>query len=312
MECGYKMFLIHKDKTSNHENKLIYAILIIIITMVTEVVGGIISNSLALLSDAGHMFTDFISLLLSWLAYKVAMRKSDACRSYGYHRFQVVAAFINGLTLFGIAILIILESIKRFVSPEKVCWKIMMSVAVLGLVANVVSFFLLYRKNESNLNLKSAVLHVIGDLLGSVAAIIASVVIMFTSWEIVDPLLSVFVSIIILGGAYRIIKNSGHILLEGTPDNVNPDRIRASVCENIPEVLDVHHIHIWSLTTDHPIMTMHIKLDKTIVDNNLKYSQVVVSVKKLLSENFNIIHVTIEAEYDNCADDSVMIETAHN
>ena len=306
------MSLIHKNKPSNHENKLIYAILIIIITMIVEVVGGVISNSLALLSDAGHMFTDFISLLLSWLAYKVAMRKSDSCRSYGYHRFQVVAAFINGLTLFGIAILIILESIKRFFSPEQVCWEIMMFVAVLGLIANVVSFFLLYRKNESNLNLKSAVLHVVGDLLGSVAAIIASIIIMFTSWQIMDPLLSVFVSIIILGSAYRIIKNSGHILLEGTPDTVNPDKIRQAICESITEVLDVHHIHIWSLTTDHPIMTMHVKLDKAAVTNNLKYSQVLVSIKKLLSKDFCIIHVTIEAEYDNCADDSVMIEAAHN
>ena len=306
------MSLIHENKSANHENKLIYAILIIIFTMVIEVIGGIISNSLALLSDAGHMFTDFISLLLSWLAYKVAMKKSDSCRSYGYHRFQVVAAFINGLTLFGIAILIILESIKRFFSPEQVCWEIMMSVAVLGLIANVISFFILYRKNESNLNLKSAVLHVVGDLLGSVAAIVASIVIMFTSWQIVDPLLSVFVSIIILGGAYKIIKNSGHILLEGTPDNVDPDKIRNSICESISEVLDVHHIHIWSLTTDHPIMTMHVKLDKTNVTNNLKYSQVLVSIKRLLSTNFNITHVTIEAEYDNCADDSVMIETAHN
>ncbi|AHC38892.1 cation diffusion facilitator family transporter [Ehrlichia muris] len=306
------MSLIHKSKPSSHENKLIYAILIIIITMVIEVVGGIISNSLALLSDAGHMFTDFISLLLSWLAYKVAMRKSDSCRSYGYHRFQVVAAFINGLTLFGIAILIILESIKRFFSPEKVCWEIMISVAVLGLIANVVSFFLLYRKNENNLNLKSAVLHVVGDLLGSVAAIVASVVIMFTSWQVVDPLLSVFVSIIILGGAYRIIKNSGHILLEGTPDNMSPDKIRKAVCENITEVLDVHHIHIWSLTTDHPIMTMHVKLNKAAVTDDLKYSQILVSIKKLLSKDFGIVHVTIEAEYDNCADDSVMIEAAHN
>ena len=170
------MSLIHKNKPSNHGNKLIYAILIIIITMIVEVVGRVISNSLALLSDVGYMFTDFISLLLSWLAYKVAMRKSDSCHSYGYHRFQIVATFINGLTLFGIAILIVLESIKRFFSPEQVCWEIMMFVAVLGLIANVVSFFLLYRKNESNLNLKNAVLHVVGDLLGSVAIIIASII----------------------------------------------------------------------------------------------------------------------------------------
>ncbi|GAT79061.1 cation diffusion facilitator transporter family protein [Ehrlichia ruminantium] len=306
------MSLIHKDKPSCHENKLVYAIFIIIITMMIEVIGGIASNSLALLSDAGHMFTDFVSLLLSWLAYKVAMKKSDSWRSYGYHRFQVVAAFTNGLTLLGIALLIILESVKRFFAPEQVRWEIMISVAILGLIANIASFFLLYRKNESNLNIKSAVLHVIGDLLGSVTAIAASIIIMFTSWEVVDPLLSVLVSIIILGSAYKIIKNSGHILLEGTPDNINPSEIRDAIYKNIPEILDVHHIHIWSLTTDHPIMTMHVKLSEVTVTDSSEYSRILISVKKLISQRFGIIHVTIEAEYDSCADDSVMIETAHN
>ena len=155
-------------------------------------------------------------------------------------------------------------------------------------------------------------LHVIGDLLGSITAIVASIIIMFTSWQVVDPLLSVLVSIIILGSAYKIIKNSGHILLEGTPDNINPFEIRDAIYENIPEILDVHHIHIWSLTTDHPIMTMHVRLSEVTVTDSSEYSRILVSIKKLISQRFGIIHVTIEAEYDSCADDSVMIETAHN
>ncbi|GHM58394.1 MAG: cation efflux protein [Candidatus Mesenet longicola] len=294
------MTAIHNGKHSSHSKSLIYAIIIIAVTAVLEVVGGVISNSLALLSDAGHMLTDLISLILSWFAYKVATKKSDLKRSYGYHRIQVVAAFVNGLTLFLISGIIIFESIKRFISPVNINWQIMFSIATIGLIANILAFFLLYKKDEDNLNIKSAVLHITGDILGSLAAIAASFIIMYTNWQIVDPILSVFVSIVILRSAYKIVKHSCHILLEGTPKNINPDEVKSKVIQIIPEVIDVHHVHIWSLTENYLIITAHIK-----VCQGINYNDTIYNVKKLLCDIFSIAHATVEIEYDQCVDDKL-------
>ncbi|WP_339045814.1 cation diffusion facilitator family transporter [Candidatus Mesenet endosymbiont of Agriotes lineatus] len=294
------MTAIHNGKHSSHSKSLIYAIIIIAVTAVLEVAGGVISNSLALLSDAGHMLTDLISLILSWFAYKVATKKSDLKRSYGYHRLQVVAAFVNGLTLFLISGVIIFESIKRFISPVNINWQIMFSIATIGLIANILAFFLLYKKDEDNLNIKSAVLHITGDILGSLAAIAASFIIMYTNWQIVDPILSVFVSIVILRSAYKIVKHSCHILLEGTPKNINPDEVKSKIVQIIPEVIDVHHVHIWSLTENYLIITAHIK-----VGQGINYNDTVYNVKKLLCDIFSITHATVEIEYDQCVDDKL-------
>ncbi|WP_339048176.1 cation diffusion facilitator family transporter [Candidatus Mesenet endosymbiont of Phosphuga atrata] len=294
------MTAIHNGKHSSHSKSLIYAIIIIAVTAVLEVVGGVISNSLALLSDAGHMLTDLISLILSWFAYKVATKKSDLKRSYGYHRIQVVAAFVNGLTLFLISGIIIFESIKRFISPVNIDWQIMFFTAILGLIANILAFFLLYRKDEDNLNIKSAVLHIIGDILGSLAAITASFIIMYTNWQMADPILSVFVSIVILRSAYKIVKHSFHILLEGTPKNINSNEVKNKIIEVIPEVIDVHHVHIWSLTENYFIITAHIK-----VGQEINYNDTIYNVKKLLCDIFSIAHATVEIEYDQCVDDKL-------
>ncbi len=177
------MTAVHNGKHSAAQSKrLIYSIIIVAITMFMEIVGGIISHSLALLSDAGHMLTDLFALVLSWLAHRISAKKSDLQRSYGYHRLQIIAAFVNGLTLFLIAVIIIIESIKRFIFPVNVEWKVMLIIATLGLISNIIVFFILHSKCESNINIKSAVLHVIGDILGSVAAILASIIIMLTGW----------------------------------------------------------------------------------------------------------------------------------
>lgn len=294
------MTAIHNGKHSSHSKFLVYAIIIIAVTAILEVIGGVLSNSLALLSDAGHMLTDLISLILSWFAYRIATKKSDLKRSYGYHRLQVVAAFVNGLTLFLISGVIIFESIERFISPVNINWQIMFSVAILGLIANILAFFLLYRKNEDNLNIKSAVLHIIGDMLGSLAAIAASLIIMYTDWQIADPILSIFVSIVILRSAYKIVKHSCHILLEGTPENINPDEVKNKIIQEIPEVIDVHHVHIWSLTENNFIITIHIKVGQEVNYNNTIYN-----VKKLLYDIFSIAHATVEIEYDQCVDDKL-------
>lgn len=296
------MTSVHNGKHSAAQSKrLIYSIIIIAITMFMEIVGGIVSHSLALLSDAGHMLTDLFALILSFVAHKFSAKKSDLQRSYGYHRLQIIAAFVNGLTLFFIALIIIVESIKRFIFPVNVEWKIMLVIATLGLIANIIVFFILHSKCESNINIKSAVLHVIGDILGSIAAILASVVIMFTGWQIVDPILSIFVSVIILNSGYKILKNSCHILLEGTPDGISTEEIKDKVKSAIPEVIDVHHIHAWSLSDNYFIITMHAKIKRSA-----KHTDTLYEIKKILLNQFEIAHSTVEIEYDECADDKVL------
>ncbi|WP_168464826.1 cation diffusion facilitator family transporter [Wolbachia endosymbiont of Ctenocephalides felis wCfeT] len=296
------MTAVHNGKHSAAESKrLIYSIIIVAITMFMEIVGGIISNSLALLSDAGHMLTDLFALVLSWAAHKFSAKKSDLQRSYGYHRLQIISAFVNGLTLFLIAIVIMFESVKRFIYPVNVEWKIMMTVATLGLISNIIVFFILHSKCENNINIKSAVLHVIGDILGSIAAILASIIIMFTGWQIIDPILSVFVSVIILNSGYKILKNSCHILLEGTPDGICTEKIKDRITLELPEVIDVHHIHAWSLSDNYLIITMHAK-----VTQSAKHTDVLYEIKKILLNQFAIAHSTVEIEHDECVDHKIL------
>jgi len=235
------------------------------------------------------------------VAHRFSAKKSDLQRSYGYHRLQIIAAFVNGLTLFLIAVIIIIESIKRFIFPVNVEWKIMLMIATLGLIANIVVFFILHSKCESNINIKSAVLHVIGDILGSVAAILASIIIMLTGWQIVDPILSVFVSVIILNSGYKILKNSCHILLEGTPEGISAEEIKSEIVSKLPEVIDVHHIHAWSLSDNYFIITMHAQIKRSVQHTDILYG-----IKKILLDKFEIAHSTVEIEYDECADDKIL------
>ncbi|OWZ25617.1 cation diffusion facilitator family transporter [Wolbachia endosymbiont of Wuchereria bancrofti] len=296
------MTAVHNGKHSAAESKrLIYSIIIVAITMFTEIAGGIISHSLALLSDAGHMLTDLFALALSWIAHKFSAKKSDLQRSYGYHRLQIIAAFVNGLTLFLIAVIIIIESVKRFIFPINIEWKIMLIIATLGLVANIIVFFILHDKCESNINIRSAVLHVIGDILGSVAAILASIIIMLTGWQIVDPILSIFVSVIILNSGYKILKNSCHILLEGAPEGISAEEIKSKIISELPEVIDVHHIHAWSLSDNYFIITMHAK-----VKENTQRTDILYEIKKILLDRFEIAHSTVEIEHDECADNKIL------
>ena len=189
--------------------------------MVVEVVGGVISGSLALLADAGHMLTDTMSLALAALAFRVSSRPADARRSYGYHRFQILAAFVNGLSLLFIVGWILLEAVRRFVEPVEVMGTTMLLVASAGLIINIVSFLMLHGGDRQNLNMRGAAMHVAGDLLGSLAAIVAALVIIQTGWMPIDPILSVAVAMLILRSAWQLVKRSGHILLEGAPTNIS-------------------------------------------------------------------------------------------
>lgn len=257
--------------------------------MIVEVIGGWISGSLALLADAGHMLTDFAALSMAWLAFRMTRRPADWRRTFGFDRFAILIAFINGLTLFVIAGFIIIEAIKRINSPIEVLGSTMMVVAVAGLAVNVLVFYILSGADKENLNVRGAALHVMGDMLGSVAAIIASIVIIYTGWMPADLIVSVIVAVIILRSAWYVIKESAHILLEGAPEGLDRRTIRTDLMAAFPDLKSVDHIHAWSISQERPMITLEARIDtKASVEKTAK------AIKVHLLENFGVDHATVE------------------
>ena len=267
--------------------------------MIVEVVGGILSGSLALLADAGHMLTDTMALALAAVAFRVSLRPADSKRSYGYQRFQILAAFVNGLSLLFIVGWILIEAVRRLMSPSEVMGPMMLAVSSVGLLVNVFAFIVLHGGDRDNMNIRAATLHVAGDLLGSVAAITAAIVIIVTGWTPIDPLLSVLVALLILRSAWYLVRRSAHILLEGAPEWLDQDSMQSRLVERIPAVNSIHHVHIWGLTPQHLMLTMHVALKGDPPDP----TAVVRRVKNVLREDFGINHSTIEIETDDCADE---------
>ena len=257
--------------------------------MFAEVVGGVVSGSLALLADAGHMLTDFASLVLAWFAFRLARRPADWKRSYGFDRFSVLAAFVNGLSLFAIAIWIIVEAYHRLNEPGEVMGGVMLWVALGGLIVNILAFWILSRGEGDNLNVRAAALHVAGDLLGSVAALVASIVIIFTGWTPIDPLLSVFVVLIILKSAWAVVRESGHILLEGAPRGLDSRAVAEAIVEGVPGVTRAHHIHAWSITQERPMITLEADVAP---GTNIPAART--AIKELLHASFGMAHATVE------------------
>jgi cobalt-zinc-cadmium efflux system protein len=265
--------------------------------MLVELGGGLISGSLALIADAGHMLTDSAGLALAWLGFRLARRPADRKRSYGYDRFGVLVAFSNGLVLFAVAGWIIMEAVHRMREPAAVLGGVMLWVALAGLLVNVAAFWLLHGGDRNNLNMRAAALHVVGDLLGSVAALAAAVVIITTGWTPIDPILSVLVSLLILGSAWRIVRDSGHILLEGTPPGLDVNAIGEDLKASVPAVLDVHHVHAWSISQERPVITLHARIDKSIAPE-----RVAAAIKKHLKTRYGVGHATVELEFDHCSE----------
>ena len=266
--------------------------------MIVEVIGGILSGSLALLADAGHMLTDTMALALAAVAFRVSKRPPDARLTYGYHRFQILAAFVNGLSLLLIVGWILYEAFNRFVAPQEVLGKTMFIVASAGLLVNIIAFVVLHGGDRDNLNISGAALHVAGDLLGSVAAIVAAVVIIYTGWMPIDPILSVAVAILILRSAWALVKRSAHVLLEGAPEWLDMGAMQDRLIASIPEVDSIHHVHVWGMTPQDLMLTMHVR----VRDEPANPTDVIRRVKVLMREEYGIGHSTIEIETDDCAD----------
>ncbi len=287
----------HSVADANNERRMGLAAALTGVFMFAEVAGGIAAGSLALIADAGHMLTDFASLALAWFGFRLSRRPADWRRTYGFDRFQVLVAFANGLALFAIAAWIVYEAIERLMTTPEVSGGIMVVVAVLGLLVNIAAFWLLQGADRDNLNIRGAAIHVLGDLLGSVAALAAGAVILFTGWTPIDPLLSILVALIIVKSGWQVVADAGHILLEGAPGELDTRAIGPDLIANVAGVTEVHHVHVWSITQARRMVTLHACIGET--DNS---DAIVKSIKARLKEHFGLNHATVEIERGVCAD----------
>ncbi|RNF38711.1 cation diffusion facilitator family transporter [Planococcus salinus] len=271
---------------------LVVALAITAGIMLLEFFGGLLTNSLALIADSGHMLSDTVSLALSLSAIWFAGKAASARKTYGYYRFEIIAAFFNGITLFAMAGFIVYEAIERFYAPPEVQGSLMLLIAAIGLLANLLSAWVLNRKADvhENLNMKSAYLHIIGDALGSVGAIVAGLLILWFGWNIADPIISVFVALLILKSAWGILQNSIHILMEGTPPTIDPKEVKL-LLEEIDGVVEVHDLHIWTITSGLDLFTCHMKAENEADEQEL-LSQAIA----LIHNRYKIEHTTIQIE----------------
>lgn len=296
----------HGDHDHDHshgdtsERRLLFALALTTLFMGVEAVGGWMADSLALIADAGHMFTDAAALALAYAAVRISRRPADQKRSYGYDRMQVLAAFVNGLGLFVIAGWIVIEGLMRLVNPVAVDAPLMLGIATLGLLANAVTFFILHNGEQDNLNVRGALAHVLSDLFGSAGAILAGLVILYTGWLPADPSLSILVALLILRTGLKVTRDSAHILLEGVPAAVDLPELRASLRDTVPGLLDVHHVHVWSLTPQRRVLTLHAVLT---VDSD--GDEVLRQINQCLTQRFGIEHLTVQIERLRCTDNAV-------
>lgn len=279
--------------------------------MLAEIAGGIISGSLALLADAAHMLTDAGSLLLAWFGFQLARRPADSSRSFGFARFRILAAFANGLTLIILAGWIIIEAVQRFFIPGEIASGVMLAVAGAGLGVNIIAFFILHGGDggHDDVNLEGALWHVAGDLVGSIVAIIAAGVIMWTGWTPIDPLLSIFVALLVGWGGYRVLKRSGHILLEGAPAGFDAAALCADLETQVDGVAYIHHVHVWTLTGSDRLVTLHARLAPEADAETVRRA-----VRARLTAHHGMTHVTLEidvegAEGEDCCDCLPALET---
>jgi len=283
------------EVSQDNERRIFIAMLLTAGFMAAEIVGGILSGSLALIADAGHMATDTAALALAWFAFRLSRRPADPSRSYGFHRGEVLAAFVNGIAMIALAIWIVVEAVQRLYSPVEILGGVMLWIATGGLLVNLFAFWLLRSGSRDNLNVRGAAVHVAGDLLGSIAAIAAAGVILWTGWTPIDPLLSVAVALLVLRSAWFITRQSAHILMEGAPRHLQAADIKSDLIDHIEGLEDVHHVHIWSLTQERPLVTLHAR-----VHSDADADELLQAVNRRLFEQFHVDHATIQIEKSAC------------
>jgi len=284
----------HASPAMRRESRLLFAFALTVLMLVAEAIGGLVSHSLALLADAGHMLVDAGALMFAWLGAHYARRPADAKRSFGYARLEVLVGYSNSLLQFLLVIWIASEALFRFANPAPILSGTMLAVALAGLVVNAIVLGTLSHSHD-DLNTASARLHVLGDLLGSAGAVVAALLVRYFDWLWADPAVSILVSLLILGNAWRLLRRSAHILLEGTPEGMDADIVGDTVLREAPGVRDVHHVHIWQLAGGSHVATLHARaLEGHAPD------AVILAIRTVLRERFSVEHATVQLETFDC------------
>ncbi len=285
----------HSHAGDLRERRLLIAFGLTACTLVAEAIGGWLSGSLALLADAGHMLVDAAALMFAWLGAHYARRPADARRSFGYARLEVLVGYSNALIQFALVVWIVVEALMRLSAPQPILSGTMFVVATAGLLVNVFVLFVLSDHDNDDLNTASARLHVLGDLFGSLGAVIAALLIRWLGWLWSDPVVSVLVSLLILASAWRLLRRSAHILLEGAPEGVDADLVSDALKREAAGVRDVHHVHVWQLAGGYHVATLHAN-----ADDGAAHDQVIRSIQAVLLERFRIRHATVQIETQPC------------
>ncbi len=286
----------------NHEHaapagrKLLYGIVLSITILIVEIIGGLASHSLALLSDAGHVLTDIIALALSWYGVRQATRPANHRMTFGYHRVGVIIAIVNALSIFAIAGFILYEAYQRFQQVQVVNSPLMMGIAVIGLAANVVVVLWLRSEQKDNINVRSAFWHALGDALASIGVIIGGLVILLTGQYWVDPLVSVIISLIILASVWSILREGFHVLLEATPKDVDVQAMIKTI-KKIAGVKDIHDVHVWSISSNLRAMNGHILIDDISTSQAAKIRA---EIEEVVREKYKVGHTTLQLECETC------------
>jgi cobalt-zinc-cadmium efflux system protein len=284
----------HEDLASYRRLKITLATVFSV--MVAEVIGGILSGSLALLGDAGHMFVDVLALGLSLFAMTVSRRPATATKTFGYHRVEIIAALSNGTILILVSVYIFYEAYRRLLEPPVVKTPLMLAIAAIGLFANLGGVILLKRVSHQNLNVKAAFWHIIGDTISSVGVIIAGLVILLTRWYIADTIAALVIGVIILWGAGKIVTEAANILLEAVPKHVATASVIDAI-KGVPGVNEAHDVHIWTITSNIYALSAHLVIDDQMVSQSI---EIVRTVRRELAQRFNISHTTLQLECESC------------
>ena len=285
----------HDVKVEGYEKPLWIALILTASFMVAEVVGGILTNSLALISDAAHMFTDSAALAISLLAIQIGKKAADKKRTFGYHRFEILAAAFNAILLFGVAIYILVEAFLRISNPPDIQSNLMLIIASLGLLVNLIAMKLLSQSKDDSLNVKGAYLEVWSDMLGSVGVIVGALLIRWTGWGWIDSVIAVGIGLWVLPRAWALLKQSTHILLEGTPEHLNIDEIKQALSSHWG-VDSIHDLHVWSISSGKSSLSVHVVCQHREMD----WPDLLHQIRAMLAVRFDLHHTTIQLEATPC------------
>lgn len=288
----------HSYSVGNGSGKrdLLIALSITVLMMAAEAIGGLISNSLALLSDAGHMLTDNLALLLSFFAMKFAAMPATDRKTFGFYRLEILAAFVNGIALVLMSFYIMYEAYQRMITPQPVAGGLMLLVAGIGLAVNIVGAIVLNKHKHTSLNIRGAYLHILGDALSSVGVVIGGAVIIYTGWYLIDPILSVLISLVIIYSAWALVKESVSILLESVPSHISIAAVAEEI-EKIEGVREAYHIHVWTITSGVYAMSAHIIIDDQLVSRSRELLE---KIRSVVAVRFSVLHSTIQIECERC------------